>query len=251
MSPFTKTFFIAQTFLTRIPTPKIEVMSEEEISYSVLYYPVIGLCIGLFLAVVSLLLSMTVTADGYPVIAAFVVAMWVLITGALHLDGLADTADGFLGGYGSTEKTLKIMKDPVSGPAGIAAIFLVLLIKYTAILSLLKADVIFLGILLAPMIARTVAVGLLTYTPSAQQSGLVYELKKTEFPEYVATLLLFISILVLIATGFYTLLVLGVLVYIIRYWAIVRLNGISGDILGLSIELTEALFLLMAVIIFI
>ena len=50
------------------------------------------------------------------VVAAIIVMLWVLITGALHLDGVADTADGFMGGLGSTEKTLKIMKDPVSGP---------------------------------------------------------------------------------------------------------------------------------------
>ena len=248
MSPFAKTFFIAQTFLTRIPTPKIEQMSEKEISYSILYYPVIGLFLGLFLAIFTSLLTMVVASSAYSVVAALMVAVWVLITGALHLDGLADTADGFLGGYGSTDRTLKIMKDPVSGPAGIAAIVLVLLLKYTAILALLNADVSFWGVLLAPLVARTVAIGLLTYTPAAQQSGLVYELKKTEFPEYVASLLFFVSIVVFIATGFYTLIVLALLIYIIRHWALARLKGISGDILGLSIELTEAIFLIMAVI---
>ncbi|MCK5918606.1 MAG: adenosylcobinamide-GDP ribazoletransferase, partial [Cocleimonas sp.] len=59
MSPFIKSFFIAQTFLTRIPTPKIADMTEEEISTSLLYYPLIGFCIGLFLVLIASLLSNT------------------------------------------------------------------------------------------------------------------------------------------------------------------------------------------------
>ena len=247
MSPFAKPFFIAQTFLTRIPAPKISHISEEELSYSVLYYPVIGLCIGIFLTLLTYLFSSFTTA--HSVVAALIVMLWVLITGALHLDGLADTADGFLGGQGSAIKTLEIMKDPVSGPAGIASIFLVLILKYSALLAILEAGLSFWLILFSPMIARAIAIGLLTYTPVSQEKGLAFELKKTSFPEFVAVILLLMTIIVFVTTNLYVLIALIFLVYIIRSWAISRLNGVTGDILGLMIELTEALFLVMAILV--
>lgn len=248
MSPFAKTFFIAQTFLTRIPTPKISDISEEELSHSILYYPVIGLCIGLFLSFFTYLLTSFVGDNALSVIAAIIVMLWVLITGALHLDGLADTADGFLGGLGGVEKTLKIMKDPVSGPAGIASIFLVLLLKYSAILVILEDDLGLWVLFFAPMVARALAIGLLTYTPVSQEKGLAFELKKINFPELVATILLVVAVIVFFVTNLYVLIALSLLVYAIRHWAIARLKGVTGDILGLVIEITEALFLVMAVL---
>ena len=248
MSPFAKTFFIAQTFLTRIPAPKISDISEKELSQSILYYPVIGLCIGLFLTSIIYLFTSFIGDNALSVVAAIMVMLWVLITGALHLDGLADTADGFMGGLGSAEKTLKIMKDPVSGPAGIASIFLVLLLKYSAILAMLEDNLSLWAFLFAPMIARAVAIGLLTYSPVSQDKGLAFELKKEKLPELVATILLLVAIIVFFVTNIYVLIVLSLLVYAVRYWAIARLKGITGDILGLIIEITEALFLLMAVL---
>ncbi len=248
MSPFAKTFFIAQTFLTRIPTPKISDISEKELSYSILYYPVIGFIIGLFLLLFTYLFTSFVGDNAFSVVAAIVVALWVLITGALHLDGLADTADGFLGGGVSTEKTLKIMKDPVSGPAGIASILLVLLLKYTAILAILAGDLSLWALLFAPMVARALAIGLLTYSPVSQDTGLAFDLKKVNFPELVATILLLVAIVIFFVTNLYVLIALSLLVYAIRHWAIARLQGVTGDILGLVIEITEALFLVMAVL---
>ena len=169
MSPFAKSFFIAQIFLTRIPTPKISKMSEEEISRSVLYYPLIGLCIGLLLILIASILADLVNVSAYSMVAAVIIVVWVLITGALHLDGLADTADGFVGGQGSDERTLAIMKDPTSGPIGIASIFLILLLKYAAVVAILSSDMSYWSLLLAPIVARAVTIGLLTYPPVAQQ----------------------------------------------------------------------------------
>ena len=249
MSPFIKSFFIAQTFLTRIPTPKIADMTEEEISTSLLYYPLIGFCIGLFLVLIASLLSNTVGEEAYNVVAAIIITLWVFITGALHLDGLADTADGIVGGQGSAKRTLEIMKDPVSGPAGIASIVLILLLKYSAVVAILNSEMSYWSLLLAPVVARAVAIGLLTYSPISQQQGLAFELKKKEHPEIVALILVFIAVFVYFVTSLMVLIAIGLLVYAIHYWAMARLQGVTGDILGLSIEATEALFLVMAVLV--
>ncbi len=249
MSPLIKSFFIAQTFLTRVPTPKIAEMNEEEISSSVLYYPVVGFFIGLFLILMASLLTTSVGEDAYNVVAAIIITLWIFITGALHLDGLADTADGLVGGQGSAERTLEIMKDPVSGPAGIASIVLILLLKYSTVVAILNSEISYWSLLLAPVVARAVAIGLLTYSPVSQQQGLAFELKKKDYPEVVALILVFIAVIVYFVTSLVVLIAISLLVYAIRHRAIARLQGVTGDILGLSIEATEALFLVMAVLV--
>lgn len=249
MSPFAKSFFIAQTFLTRIPTPKITTISEEDVSLSLLYYPLIGFCLGVILMLSAFFLSSFVAPSAYNVIAVIIVALWVLITGALHLDGLADSADGFVGGQGSTERTLNIMKDPVSGPAGITSIILILMLKYSSVVVILNSEMSYWSLLLAPIIARAIAIGLITFTPVAQQQGLAFELKKKEFPEIVALILLLVAVVTFVITNVYVLILISLLIYAIRHWAIRRLQGITGDILGFSIEVTEAVFLVLAVLV--
>jgi adenosylcobinamide-GDP ribazoletransferase len=249
MSPFTKSFFIAQTFLTRIPTPKLTKINEEDVSLSLLYYPLIGFFLGLILILSASFLSSIVDPSAYNVIAVIIVALWVLITGALHLDGLADSTDGFIGGQGNTERTLQIMKDPVSGPAGITSIILILMLKYTAIVAILNSEMSYWSLLLTPVIARAIAIGLITFTPVAQQQGLAFELKKKEHPEIVALILLLVALITFFITNLYVLILISLLVYAIRHGAIKRLQGITGDILGLSIEVTEAVVLVLAVLV--
>lgn len=65
--------------------------------------------------------------------AALLLVFWVLATGALHLDGLADSADAWVGGLGDRERTLAIMKDPCCGPAAVVALVVVLLVKFAAL----------------------------------------------------------------------------------------------------------------------
>jgi hypothetical protein len=105
------------------------------------------------------------------VLAALVLAVWVLLTGGLHLDGLADTADAWIGGQGDRDRTLAIMKDPRSGPMAVVIIVLVLLSKFAALQVLLAGDARTV-LLLTPMLGRTVIVLLLITTPYVRPEGL-------------------------------------------------------------------------------
>ena len=67
-------------------------------------------------------------------------AVWVLLTGALHLDGVADCADAWVGGFGDREKTFQILKDPRSGPIAVVVLVLVLLVKWAALEVLLGSE---------------------------------------------------------------------------------------------------------------
>jgi adenosylcobinamide-GDP ribazoletransferase len=101
-------FLVALQFLTRLPVHMPEPPDEREIGQSLLYYPLVGLLLGLMLAALAWAMR-----DGSSMLhAALLLAMWVLMTGGLHLDGLADSADAWVGGQGSRERTLAIMKDP-------------------------------------------------------------------------------------------------------------------------------------------
>ncbi|MEQ8220911.1 MAG: adenosylcobinamide-GDP ribazoletransferase [Candidatus Eremiobacterota bacterium] len=125
-------FLIMLQFFTTIPVPfKVE-FTTEEFGKGIIYIPFIGAIIGAFLMAVyyisSLLSSETVSA-------VFTVIGGVLITGGLHLDGLADTFDGIFS-YRPKEKMLEIMKDPRLGTFGGMALFFLLLLKILFILSI-------------------------------------------------------------------------------------------------------------------
>ena len=114
-------FLVALQFLTRLPIHLPETPDECEIGQSLLYYPLVGLLLGLILAALAWAIW-----DSSSMLHAALLAAWVLMTGALHLDGFADSADAWVGGQGSCERTLAIMKDPYCGPAGAVALILLL-----------------------------------------------------------------------------------------------------------------------------
>jgi len=115
-------FLIAISFLTRMPVKLNQEIKPGDVGQSLLYYPLVGLLIGLILYLTLILIQFISASMSVDVIAAVVLIVWVLITGGLHLDGLADSADAWAGGLGSQQKTLDIMKDPYCGPIGVTVI---------------------------------------------------------------------------------------------------------------------------------
>ena len=93
--------------------------------FSLLYYPLVGFIIGLFLLMVFFGTGFF-TANLQSIM---IVITWVIITGALHLDGVADSADAWLGGHGDRDRTLNILRDTAVGVAGVVAIVLTLILK--------------------------------------------------------------------------------------------------------------------------
>ena len=134
---FLRPLFIALQLLTRIPIKNIDHISDKEMGYSILYYPFVGLAIGSFF---YLILRITNVFDYPDLMAILLTVFWVLITGALHLDGLADSADAWLGGFGDRQRTLDIMKDPSCGVAGVTSIVLLLLLKFVTLSLLIQQN---------------------------------------------------------------------------------------------------------------
>ncbi|MEH6824386.1 MAG: adenosylcobinamide-GDP ribazoletransferase [Motiliproteus sp.] len=243
--------WLAGQFLTRLPMPldPQSIPSNKAIGRSLLCYPLIGLLIGALLTAVAIGLSPWLPVS---VRAALVVSLWVLITGALHLDGLADSADAWIGGQGSRERTLVIMKDPTCGPVAVALVVLLLLLKFTAVEALLLRSQ---GawLMLAPVVGRAAILLLFLTTPYVRGGGLA-EVLSRDFPRRAAVvtcLLLPLLLLALsVALTFALLLGCGLLFLGLRYGMNKRLGGCTGDTAGGLIEIQEAavLLLLLAVL---
>lgn len=227
-------FLVAVQFLTRLPVPLRRPPSEADIGRSVLWYPLIGLLIGALLAALQWVLQ-SVDAS---LTAAMLLTVWVVCTGALHLDGLADSADAWIGGLGDREKTLTIMKDPTCGPVGVVSIVLLLMVKFASVQTVHSP----LPLLLAPLLARTALPLLVFSTPYARTAGLGSPLAR-HLPRRATVLVVAITLAsVLLAApieGLAALTCGGLAFICLRTWMVARLGGWTGDTAGALVELLE------------
>jgi len=247
-----RAFLIALQFLTRIPVRLQDTPNAQQIARSQLYYPLIGLLIGSVLILLAWVLQWVLQDIPTMLSAAIILTAWVLISGGLHLDGLADSADAWAGGLGDREKTLAIMKDPACGPAGVVSIVLLLLLKFTALYTLLELEISatpsvhnlpLLMIIIAPVLARTTPALLFITTPYVRQHGLgsalVADLPRRGLMLVIAVV---IASVVLLAgsIGLWLILTVAVALMLARRLMMQRIGGMTGDVAGALIEITEA-----------
>jgi adenosylcobinamide-GDP ribazoletransferase len=229
-----RALLLAIGFLTRLPVPAHAYDDPNAKAASLAWYPLVGVLIGLLLGVLAWLLRDT------PLLlsSALLVTAWVALTGALHLDGLADSADAWIGGMGDREKTLAIMKDPRSGPAGVVALVLVLLLKFTALASLGPAP--WAALLLAPLLARAGLTALFLVTPYIRSGGLGTSL--TDAPRRACGMALLLSALCGMLFGGRGVLALLLAAAVFGLWrqaCLNRLGGCTGDTAGALAEMME------------
>ena len=250
-------FLITLQFLTRLPVSFLlkqkdsqdDVYTADNMGRTLKYYPVVGSIVGVALILLILLLQTFAQYHTF-YIAGLVVALWVLITGGLHLDGVADMADAWVGGLGDREKTLTIMKDPACGPFGVIAIVFVIFLKIIFIFELLNVNIYL--ILLPPLLARTWLVVLLMTTPYVRENGMgsglisVTQKQKNIVSVIIFFILAFILLNLLVSTAIsLSIVLISVLFfYLYRMKVIQRLGGVTGDVAGAFIEYMELIILL-------
>jgi adenosylcobinamide-GDP ribazoletransferase len=244
---------LALSFLTRVPVRTGEVGPLEPAA-SLGSFPIVGALIGAVLWLVQLALAPHLSAW---LTALVLVALSALITGALHLDGVADLCDALGGGRGDRSRMLEIMRDPRIGAHGATGLVIVLAGKMIA-----SAELITRGstlsatwaIALAPLWARFMCVVAIRAFPYARPSGLA-----RSFHEHAKLRHVVLAALPCIAAGALLLrasappLVLGgtlaisaVLVMLLALRVHRLLGGITGDVHGASIELCELIVLIAA-----
>lgn len=232
-------FMLALQFLTRIPVNSDLAISDLRLGQSVLFYPLVGLCIGVALLFINSALSTQFVALN----AAIILSVWVLLTGALHIDGLADCSDAWIGGLNDKERSLAIMKEPTSGPVAVVIIVLMLLLKWTALQSLLEQQEILTALLLAPFLGRLSILILMLNTPYVRTHGLG-SLMQSHLPRFHAKVIVLLSLLLCFwLTNIYSLLAVISLIALIRFMALQRIQGVTGDVYGACVELVETLVL--------
>jgi adenosylcobinamide-GDP ribazoletransferase len=232
-------FLIALQFLTIFPVKLNTPVSSEAMGRSLLFYPLVGLLMGIVLLVATMLLSTQTTL----VAAALITALWVVITGGLHLDGLADSADAWLGGLGDKARTLAIMKDPACGPTGVLALLLVLLLKFVAIASLIDAEQT-VALLWALLLARLAMPLLFLTTPYQRASGLASSMHNAMPESALRRMLLLVTVTAIVLADIGVVLVSLLVFLLLRYLMERRLDGFTGDTAGAMIELLETTVLL-------
>lgn len=232
-------FLCALQFLTLIPVRLAEVPDQATQARALLYYPLVGLLLG------GLMVGLAWLTEGLPVVvqATLLLVLWCGVTGGLHLDGLADSADGWMGGLGDRGRTLRIMKDPHLGASGALVLMLQLLLKWSLLQALL-AESLWLPVLLAPLVGRSTVQLLLLGTPYARPGGIAQGLQRlARAPIYacgiaLAVLLIWMHPLLPVVT-------------LLTFWGLrrlmqQRLQGYTGDTAGALIELQESVVLLAA-----
>jgi adenosylcobinamide-GDP ribazoletransferase len=230
-------FWIALQFLSSLPIRLPGMPEPQALGRSLLFYPLVGLLFGAILWALNGLLL------GTPLLlhAALLLTVWVLLSGALHLDGLADSADAWLGGFGDRERTLTIMKDPRSGPIAVVTLVLVLLLKFGALLALIEQQQA-LALLIVPLIGRSALLGIFLTTPYVRPGGLGQALAD-HLPRSAGKRALALSavVCVLIAgLNGVVAVVLATLGFVwLRQVMLRRLGGTTGDTAGAMLELLE------------
>lgn len=129
-------FFAALRFFTRLPVPAWVGHSDAQLNHAARYFPLVGLLVGLIGAVVTAL-ALKVMPASLAIMLGMVATL--LVTGAFHEDGFADTCDGFGGGW-NKDQVLTIMKDSRIGSYGAVGLFMMLLFKWNALFSLFALD---------------------------------------------------------------------------------------------------------------
>lgn len=226
----------AVRFLTIVPVRGRVVPVGE----SALFFPLVGLALGAVLVLVDRVSAPVVPLGVRDVL---LVAVTAVLTGGLHLDGLADSADGLFAG--DRDRALAIMRDGAIGAFGAATVVLVLALKLRA-LDALPAATRTHALLFAPMLARWSMVVLAFGSHAARPDGLGHAMvSTTKFREFgVATVgALWVMLANTAARGLLAILVVAAVTIGCRILAHARVGGVTGDVLGAIGEVNEALVL--------
>ena len=271
-----KGFLLLLSFMTRIPMPKTD-YDEEKLGKSMKYFPVVGIIIGFILLFFCIIFNFILKNISYsailPLMIIVVILTDLITTGALHLDGLADTFDGIFS-YRSKHKMLEIMKDSRLGSNGALALILYFLLKFILLFSLIiesREGAVY-AIMTYPVVARFCSVVSCASSPYARGSGMgktfvdntktcglivaaiitiLYTTGMVFMPFILFTNYLLpmqfiiktISIIVVIV------LLLGIFAYAFSKLIERKIGGITGDTLGALLEISSLLYIFLLLVI--
>jgi adenosylcobinamide-GDP ribazoletransferase len=239
-------FLIALQFLTIIPVPFPLRCEERDLGRSMAFFPLVGLFLGALLVGTDFILTPRLPR---PVTDLLLITLLSAMTGALHLDGLADVCDG-LAARGNRERFLAVMKDSRIGAVGVVGLVLALLLKYEALLHIpldFKRE----ALIFSPLVARFSQVQMTVGAKKARGDGLGSAFIGTAgMWQFVSAGVITLAgaWLLLGLRGIYCCLALYLCTWGLKWWFHRKLGGITGDIIGCVSELNEILALLVMLV---
>jgi adenosylcobinamide-GDP ribazoletransferase len=227
-------FSLAFGMLTILPFFNVHRFSKAATGYAVMFYPLVGALLG---GILWLVYTLLLPYFPEPHLKIFLLVLWTLLTGALHLDGFSDTVDGL---YVPKERAKEVMKDPHVGGMGMVFTVLLLFFKGSA---LWYFDAIWLLPLLL-MLSRYNAALAIYLFPYITEAGMGTPAKAafTKRQLAVSTLLL-LPLLLFTPKGWLLLAVSLPTLWLVARFFNRRLGGFSGDVYGFLIEVTELVLL--------
>lgn len=238
-------FRTAAGFLTVLPVARDLEMPPERLARSMGFFPAVGLALGLGLVVLNWSLGALIPRQ---VLDCLLLLILIVLTGALHLDGIADLIDGLAGGRGNQEATLNIMKDSHVGAIAVVGLVMILLLKYLSLYNL-PFEHKTAALMLMPCAGRWIQVVLASfcrYLRPEGGTGAAFIDRVGERETLLATGTLLLACFVLFGLkGVFLLFLLGLgAMGLIRYFES-RLGGVTGDVLGAATEIMEVFTLLL------
>ena len=247
---FFEQFIILIQFMTRIPIPLKISYSEKKLGKSIKFFPLVGLIIGLILYFANFLIIVYLKNIFYnkTIIAIFLIILEILIAGIIHIDGLADTFDGLFS-YAKKEKMLEIMKDSRIGTNGAVVLILYFITKTVLISEIITTTPKYL--IIFPIIARLstpVNAGLSNYARKSGMSNAI--ISENGIFEAIFSLALSIILVFYIIgiKGIITILIAFIFIIIFMLNVRKKIDGITGDTMGASLELTSILVLFSGIV---
>jgi adenosylcobinamide-GDP ribazoletransferase len=232
-----KGLFLALQFLTIIPAGKSD-FQEKDFSQAIFYFPILGIFLGLILWLANW--GLTIFSFNALLVNSLLVFLLIILTGALHLDGLADTCDAIFSGK-NKEEMLNILRDPHIGTIGVLSLIMIILLKISLLISLVPSMK---GISLLSMcvLGRWAALLAIFLFPYARREGkakpFFSQMNRRVFLLSSAVTLVFLAIF----WAWWTMVLIGLIAlstFSFGKFVKNKIGGITGDTLGAMIEITE------------
>ena len=239
-------FLAALQFLTVIAIPWRRGIQTDEVGRSAGYFPLVGLIIGLILVGLNWLLGILLPPM---VVNALLIVFLVVISGAIHLDGFADTCDG-LGGHKTVEDRWQVMHDSRAGAFGIVGIVLLLMVKYVSLTSIPEVWLMT-TLILMPVTGRWAMTYALFAYPYARDTGLGKAFKQgTTWPRFTLATVIAVAIATAIAqlVGLAVLFFGWVVTLVTAAYLKRKFKGLTGDNYGAINEVAEVSVLIFIII---
>lgn len=245
-----KRFISILQFMTRIPI-NIDTGFDEEFHKTITYFPLVGLVLGVLIYIIGLVSG--IFFDSF-ITSIIVTLALVILTGGLHIDGLGDTFDAIYS-YRDKERMLEIMKDSRLGTNSLLAIMFLILLKIGFIYSIINNNLLW-TVIFMPVVARLGVIVMMYKTVTPRENGMgnlfIGKASTSMFTIailYTIILMIGISKLILLASTFEAMMLISTIIILFIFNNLfkkhiyIKIDGVTGDILGCTIELGELIYL--------